>query len=83
MSAFLVLVARALVRAQRAPVAIGPQAMVGRSGVALSSLAPTGQVRVDGEVWSAIAEDEVVGAGEQVEVAGVEGVTLRVRRPFV
>jgi membrane-bound serine protease (ClpP class) len=83
MSLFFVVVVRALVRAQRTPLASGPQAMVGRSGVALSSLAPTGQVRVDGEVWSAVAEDEAVGAGEQVEVAGVEGVTLRVRRPFV
>jgi membrane-bound serine protease (ClpP class) len=83
MSAFLVLVARALVRAQRTPVAMGPQAMVGRSGVALSSLEPTGQVRVNGEVWSAVVEDEPITAGESVEVAGVEGVTLRVRRPFV
>jgi membrane-bound serine protease (ClpP class) len=83
MSAFLVLVVRALVRAQRAPVAVGQQALVGRAGVALSNLEPTGQVRVDGEVWSAVVEDETVQAGENVEVAGVEGVTLRVRRPFV
>jgi membrane-bound serine protease (ClpP class) len=83
MAAFLVLVVRALVRAQRAPVAVGPQALVGRAGVALSKLAPSGQVRVDGEVWSAVVEDEAVSAGEAVEVAAVEGVTLRVRRPFV
>ena len=83
MSAFLVLVVRALVRVQRTPVAAGPQTLVGRAGVALSNLEPTGQVRVDGEVWSAVVEDETVRAGENVEVAGVEGVTLRVRRPFV
>jgi membrane-bound serine protease (ClpP class) len=83
MSAFLVLVVRALVRVQRTPVVVGPQALVGRAGVALSNLEPTGQVRVDGEVWSAVAEDEAVRAGESVEVAAVEGVTLRVRRPFV
>ncbi|MDQ3949036.1 MAG: nodulation protein NfeD [Gemmatimonadota bacterium] len=83
MGAFLVLLVRALMRSRRVPVAAGPQALVGRTGVALSSLEPTGQVRIDGEVWSAVVEDEPVRAGESVEVAGVEGVTLRVRRPFV
>jgi membrane-bound serine protease (ClpP class) len=83
MSAFFAVVVRSLVRAQHAPVAAGPQALVGHVGRAVSNLEPTGQVRVDGEVWSAVAEDEVVRQGEDVEVAGVEGVTLRVRRPFV
>jgi membrane-bound serine protease (ClpP class) len=83
MGAFFAFVVRALARAHRVPVAAGPQALVGRAGVALSNLEPTGQVRVDGEVWSAVAEDEAVRTGESVEVAGVEGVTLRVRRPFV
>jgi membrane-bound serine protease (ClpP class) len=83
MGAFLLLVVRALMRAQRVPIGAGPQMLVGRAGVALSNLEPMGQVRVDGEVWSAVAEDEAVSAGESVEVAGVEGVTLRVRRPFV
>jgi membrane-bound serine protease (ClpP class) len=83
MCAFFVFVLRSLVRAQHAPVAAGPQALVGRVGRAVSNLDPTGQVRLDGEVWSAVAEDEAVQQGEDVEIAGVEGVTLRVRRPFV
>jgi membrane-bound serine protease (ClpP class) len=83
MTAFFALVVRSLVRAQRAPVATGPPALLGRTGVALSDLEPAGRVRVDGEVWSAVAEGENVRAGDEVEVAGVEGVTLRVRRPFV
>jgi membrane-bound serine protease (ClpP class) len=83
MIAFFAFVVRSLVRAHHAPVAVGPQVLVGRAGVALSNLAPTGQVRIDGEVWSAVVEDDPVKAGDAVEVAGVEGVTLRVRRPFV
>jgi membrane-bound serine protease (ClpP class) len=83
MSAFFVFVVRSLARAQHAPVAAGPQALVGRAGVALSNLDPAGQVRVDGEVWTAVAEDESVQQGENVEVAAVEGVTLYVRKPFV
>jgi membrane protein implicated in regulation of membrane protease activity len=39
-------------------------------------------VRVDGEDWSAIAEVGPISGGEIVEVIGVEGVTLRVHRPY-
>jgi membrane-bound serine protease (ClpP class) len=83
MAAFFGLVIRALVRAQRAPVVTGPQALIGRVGIALTNLEPTGRVRVDGEVWSAVAQYGAVRVGEEVEVADVEGVTLYVRRPFV
>lgn len=83
MAAFFGLVIRALVRAQRAPVVTGPQALIGRVGIALTNLEPSGRVRVDGEVWSAVAQYGAVRVGEEVEVADVEGVTLYVRRPFV
>lgn len=82
MTLFLGFVIRALMRAQRSPVRMGATTLVGREGRAITDLAPEGRVRVDGEVWTAIAEGEPVGAGEPVEVAGVEGVTLRVRRPL-
>lgn len=83
MGAFFGFVVRALVRAQRAPVTTGPQGLIGRIGVALSELEPSGRVRVDGEVWSAVAEGDGLSAGDEVEVADVEGVTLYVRRPTV
>ncbi|HEY9448329.1 MAG TPA: NfeD family protein, partial [Gemmatimonadaceae bacterium] len=80
MAAFFGLVVRALVQAQRAPVTTGPQALIGRLAVVLSGLGPTGQVRVEGEVWSAVSENGFARAGEAVEIMDVEGVTLRVRR---
>jgi len=83
MASVLILVGRAMVRTRGAPVAIGTPALVGRSGVALSHLAPRGMVRVDGETWSATVEGTdggAVAAGERVQVVGLEGVTLRVRR---
>lgn len=83
MAAFFGLVIRALVRAQRSPVVTGTQALMGRLGMALTNLEPEGQVRVDGEVWSALALYGAIRAGEEVQVADVEGVTLHVRRPFV
>jgi membrane-bound serine protease (ClpP class) len=80
MAAFFGLVIRSLVRAQRAPVLTGTQALLGRIGIAATDLVPTGQVRVDSEVWSAIAAYDTVRAGDEVEVIDVEGVTLIVRR---
>ena len=81
MGGFIALVARALARARRAPVATGIEALVGRVGFAATDLDPRGFARVDGERWSAIAEDEgAIRAGEPVQVVRVEGVTLHVLR---
>jgi membrane-bound serine protease (ClpP class) len=67
------------VRSRRLPVVTGVEALIGRTGVALSDLAPRGMVKIDGEVWSAIAVDEPIARGEQVAIVNVEGVTLRVQ----
>jgi membrane-bound ClpP family serine protease len=50
--------------------------------VATTDLALRGTVRVNGEEWSAIAEVGPIQAGETVEVLAVEGLTLRVHRPY-
>lgn len=80
LGAFFIVVVRALLRARRVPVSSGSETLIGRTGVALTDLAPAGRVRVDGEVWSALAEDDLIRAGEQVQVLSVQGVTLRVIR---
>jgi membrane-bound serine protease (ClpP class) len=82
MAIFLVFVGRALLRSRHQPVASGAPALVGRVGVAVTPLAPHGTVRVDQETWSATAVegDGPIGAGEPIEVAGLEGVTLFVRK---
>jgi membrane-bound serine protease (ClpP class) len=67
------------VRSRRLPVVTGVEALIGRTGVALSDLAPRGMVKIDGEVWSAVAVDEPIARGEQVAIVNVEGVTLRVQ----
>ena len=75
----MLVVATLVVRSQRARAALGPQAMVGTVGIARHRLAPEGTVLVRGEYWTAESED-VVDAGERVEVTGVEGLRLHVRR---
>jgi len=66
------------------PSVTGPEGMIGRLAVARSVLGPTGgpdgQVLVDGEIWSAVADGGAIPAGERVRVTAVDGLTLTVSR---
>jgi len=75
---FFLFVIGAGVRAQRARVRSGSKGLVGERAQAIDRLAPEGMVRVGGELWRAISEREV-NVGGNVEITGVEGLTLRVR----
>jgi membrane-bound serine protease (ClpP class) len=57
----------------------GREGLVGERAVVRRRLDPSGKVMVRGELWRARAE-ETVEAGESVEVVGVDGLTLEVRR---
>ena len=70
---------RLVIQAQRRKAVTGDVGMIGLSGEAETDLAPEGWVRVTGERWKAVAE-QTVTAGERVQVAGVDGLTLRVRK---
>jgi membrane-bound serine protease (ClpP class) len=54
--------------------AVGPETLVGAEGVVTRD----GLVRVQGELWRAVAERPLV-PGQRVRVEAVEGLTLRVR----
>ncbi len=56
---------------------VGVQTMVGTVGEAITSLSPRGQVKVDGEIWEARAEDGI-RAGAAVRVKSVDGLLLEV-----
>lgn len=80
---FLAFVLRAVIKARRLPIAMGPKAIIGKVGLAITDLSPSGKVRIDSEEWSAVLGSDSGGrkqikAGEQVEVVGIEGVTLKV-----
>ena len=69
------MVGRTIFRRQTA----GVDEMLGLVGESQTALAPDGKVFIRGEYWSAHA-DENIEAGEHVEVTGVDGLHLRVRR---
>ena len=54
---------------------------MGQTGTVVSDLAPKGTVRLSSELWSAVAAGGgVIGAGEKVEVVGLDGLILRVSK---
>ena len=54
--------------------------MIGHVAVAMTPLAPTGQVEVRGEIWRATLAlgSEPVPPGTEVKVKGIDGLTLTV-----
>ncbi|HET8575554.1 MAG TPA: nodulation protein NfeD [Methylomirabilota bacterium] len=56
----------------------GATSMVGQLGVVKTALNPEGQVLIDGELWRAVVQDGPVAVGETVQVADIEGLTLKV-----
>jgi membrane-bound serine protease (ClpP class) len=69
-------------RAQKIPVRMGPESLLGALGTARGRIDPTGQVQLQSELWSAeLAEGaESIQSGEKVVVVKVEGLKLKVRR---
>jgi membrane-bound serine protease (ClpP class) len=75
---FLVVVAK-VIQAHRQKPVTGKEGMLGEVGEAATDLGPEGKVMVHGEYWNASSE-EPVAKGEKVEVTGVNGLTVRVKR---
>lgn len=68
-------------RARRNKILIGPQAMVGASAIARTSLSPTGQVEIRGEIWQARLLNPAsapIPPGSTVYVRAIENLTLLV-----
>ncbi|MCK6553234.1 nodulation protein NfeD [Candidatus Binatia bacterium] len=79
---FTLLVSFLVVRSQRRPAALGSEGLLGTIGEVRQALPgghETGKVFVHGEHWNAIA-DEAIEVGAEVEVIGVDGLRLHVRR---
>jgi membrane-bound serine protease (ClpP class) len=69
-------------RAAQRPVTMGQESMVGRVAEVRKRLDPEGMVFVEGALWRAVAEDDVIDVGELVEVTAVHELRLFVRRPY-
>jgi membrane-bound serine protease (ClpP class) len=66
-------------RAMKKPAIVGREELIGKSGIAITDLAPKGLVKIKGESWSAICKTRIK-KGEKVIVKDVKGVTLIVKK---
>ncbi len=67
-------------RGQVRPLFSGSERLLSEIGVVDTDLSPEGLVRVESELWKAVAEDAPVRRGERVRILSVNGLELRVRR---
>lgn len=68
-------------RAQKAPLLMGREAIIGQVGVVNTALHPTGTVQIGSELWTAVLDDGGSAApGEQVKVTSLENLRVRVRK---
>ncbi len=66
-------------QSRRLKVKAGPDQMMGKTGTAVSSLVPRGEVSFEGQIWKAESLGAQVKEGEQVEIVGREGLVLKVK----
>lgn len=78
-AAFFIFFVSKGIRAQFLPTKAGSETMIGRTVSAQSRIDATGgKVFIEGELWNAVS-DTPVEAGKNVEVTGLEGLTLKVK----
>jgi membrane-bound serine protease (ClpP class) len=69
-----------VLRARANKVVMGPDAMLGEAGVAITLLAPAGKVQVRGEYWDAVAPPGThLEPGSKVRITAIDGLRLAVK----
>ena len=72
---------RKVIQARRTQPTTGQEGLIGAIGTVRIPLEPRGSVFVWGERWNATSEDgQPIQAGEEVEVTGVDGFRLKVKK---
>jgi len=79
MVAFVFIMHKAVIPAIQRRVVVGTEAMIGKTGEVAELLNPTGTVKYKGEYWQARTKG-VIDKGEEVEVVGINGLILEVRK---
>jgi len=58
----------------------GAESLIGKVGVALTELAPKGEVRVQGEIWRAQSLSGTIAKGDRVIVTALKGLVVTVEK---
>ena len=71
---------RAVVPSLRRRKVTGAEGMIGEIGKVTESLKPMGIIKINGEIWKATCQQGEIDAGCDVEVVGIKGLNLEVRK---
>lgn len=77
---FFAFVVGAGLKAQKRKVDSGEQGMIGAEGIALSTLNPSGQVKIQGEMWNAESIDGKIAKDSRIVVTAIHGLLLKVKQ---
>jgi len=80
---FFLFVIGAGLKAQKRKPVTGLEAMAGLPGIALDELAPTGRVRVQGEIWNALSTEGNINKGEAIRVKSIKKFVLDVEKAII
>lgn len=75
----LVFTLRMFMNVRSKAVVTGAQSFIGATGESVSDFSGEGMIRIHGELWKA-RPDQALHRGDKVEVVGVDGLCLRVRK---
>ena len=79
LGAFGFIIQRAVIPTLHKKKITGSEGMIGLNATVIEPLTPVGVVRVSAELWKAKSVDEYIGADEEVEIVGINGLILIVR----
>ena len=77
---YFFIIHKAVVPAIRRHKAAGADGMIGLAGEVTQTLQSQGVIKINGEYWHAISLDGNISTGEDVEVVGINGLVLEVKR---
>ena len=78
-AAFFIFIIGKGLRAQRWPVKVGAETLIGKTVTALTPIdSRAGRIFVEGEYWNAVS-DRPIEKGEQAEIAAVQGLTVKLQ----
>jgi membrane-bound serine protease (ClpP class) len=78
-AAFFIFIIGKGLRAQRLPVKVGAETLIGKTVTALTPVdSHSGRIFVEGEYWNAVS-DSPIEKDEQAEIAAVQGLTIKLQ----
>lgn len=77
---FVFVIHRAVIPAIRRRKISGAEGMIGASGTVTQHLNPKGMVKIKDEYWNAVSITGDIEPGGEVEVVGIKGLNLEVRK---